>query len=160
MPAASRKTWSDCFSCKFTVMQQLCKHLAQSEIKVLGGSCPTGSVPMVHTGLYAAQIAWWLAFFPPERFLILTSSELRDPTSAVLVCTTTAIFLDFLDQQSIQFVIMQHFVHFVVGFYLRPITGWCGRSRQGQTATTVLPASHLFLNMDGQQLGMLQLLKS
>lgn len=28
---------------------------------------------------YAAQIAWWLAFFPPEQFIILTMDDLRDP---------------------------------------------------------------------------------
>lgn len=28
---------------------------------------------------YAAQLAWWLAFFPPEQFLILTVDDLRSP---------------------------------------------------------------------------------
>lgn len=62
---------------------------------------------MLHTGLYAVQIAWWLAFFPPERFLILTSSELRDPTSAVQVCTTT----EYLDQRMVEF--LQLWLHFM-----------------------------------------------
>jgi hypothetical protein len=26
---------------------------------------------------YAAQIAWWLNFFPPERFMVISSSELQ-----------------------------------------------------------------------------------
>lgn len=30
----------------------------------------------------APQIAWWLAFFPAERFLFVTSAELRDPARA------------------------------------------------------------------------------
>lgn len=34
---------------------------------------------------YAAQIAWWLAFFPPEQFLILTNDDLRDPRRRVRV---------------------------------------------------------------------------
>ena len=28
-------------------------------------------------GHYAAQLAWWLNFFPPERFLLLNSEDLR-----------------------------------------------------------------------------------
>ena len=34
---------------------------------------------------YAAQLAWWLAFFPPEQILILISAELRDPARQVQV---------------------------------------------------------------------------
>ena len=30
----------------------------------------------------AAQIAWWLAFFPPEQILILSAAELHDPARA------------------------------------------------------------------------------
>ena len=30
----------------------------------------------VATGHYAAQLAWWLQFFPPERFLVVTSAQL------------------------------------------------------------------------------------
>lgn len=42
---------------------------------------------------YAAQIAWWLAFFPPEQFLVLTISELRDPARRVKVRSGHAISL-------------------------------------------------------------------
>lgn len=34
------------------------------------------------SSVVAPQLAWWLAFFPPERFLILTSGQLHDPTLA------------------------------------------------------------------------------
>jgi hypothetical protein len=34
----------------------------------------------VDVGNYAAQLAWWLAFFPADRFLILASQELREPS--------------------------------------------------------------------------------
>lgn len=91
---ADQKTWSDCFRCKFTMLPKLCKHLAEPELEVLGG-CPVASVPMIHTGLYAVQIAWWLSFFPPERFLILSSSELRDPAAAVKVRTSAGFTNQF-----------------------------------------------------------------
>jgi hypothetical protein len=32
---------------------------------------------ILHNGLYAAQIAWWLAFFPAEQILILQHSETK-----------------------------------------------------------------------------------
>jgi hypothetical protein len=32
---------------------------------------------LLHNGLYAAQIAWWLAFFPAEQILILQHSETK-----------------------------------------------------------------------------------
>lgn len=36
-------------------------------------------------GEYASKLAWWLAFFPPERFLIVTSQQLRAPGGRVRV---------------------------------------------------------------------------
>jgi hypothetical protein len=39
----------------------------------------------VLVGFYAAQLAWWLSFFPPDRFLLVTSQELHDPDTALQV---------------------------------------------------------------------------
>lgn len=41
-------------------------------------------LPMFSSAV-AAQIAWWLSFFPSEQFLILTSSELRTQEGAIRV---------------------------------------------------------------------------
>ena len=41
-------------------------------------------LPMFSSAV-GAQIAWWLAFFPPERFLILTSAELRTQEGSIAV---------------------------------------------------------------------------
>ena len=41
----------------------------------------------------AAQLAWWLSFFPPDRFLILLSSELRDRATATAVRAPDAVLL-------------------------------------------------------------------
>lgn len=35
---------------------------------------------------YAAQLGWWLSFFPPEQFLVLTADDLRDPHRRLKVC--------------------------------------------------------------------------
>lgn len=124
------------------MLPQLCKHLAESELKALGG-CPTGSVPMVHTGMYAVQIAWWLAFFPPESFLILTSSELRDPALAVQVCTATEYYLG---QLVVGCVLMWHQLHTICSLVIDPETGSGTRSMQIQVL------SHLPVSLRSQEL--------
>jgi hypothetical protein len=50
---------------------------------------------VLHRGQYAVQLAWWLAFFRPERFLIVTAAELKDPNAQVEVCGPSMI-LDWL----------------------------------------------------------------
>ena len=55
-------SWKDCF----------CRHETAIERSFMIGE-------------YASKLAWWLAFFPPERFLIIRSAQLRDPGGSVQV---------------------------------------------------------------------------
>lgn len=43
--------------------------------------------------LYAAQLAWWLNFFPPERFLVLPSSGSRELKAAAEVLSIVRCML-------------------------------------------------------------------
>jgi hypothetical protein len=56
-----------------------------------GFSCYVPHFKFIDQSKYAAQLAWWLLFFPPERFLIVSSWQLRDPYEAAKVtfCTLT-----------------------------------------------------------------------
>lgn len=69
-------SWGDCWPCSYAV-------IARDECKAHGGSDEVcehlHSVPVAHVSYYAPQIAWWLSFFPPERFLVFTSQQLHDP---------------------------------------------------------------------------------
>jgi hypothetical protein len=84
-----RRTWGDCWRCEHFVYA--CKLLSHVESQALGG-CAHNRIPHVATmpltqyGLYAAQIAWWLSFFPPESFMIVTREELRDSKRVLPVC--------------------------------------------------------------------------
>lgn len=69
-------SWGDCWPCSFAVINRdACgeRGLTEERCRQLTG------VPNVHVSYYAPQIAWWLAFFPPERFLVFTSQQLREP---------------------------------------------------------------------------------
>lgn len=68
-------SWGDCWGCSFAVVDQpSCGRLGATE-----EACSRlGGVPPAFVSYYAPQIAWWLSFFPPERFLIFTSEQLHD----------------------------------------------------------------------------------
>lgn len=91
-----RKTWNDCWRCDHFVYS--CKLLSHDEAHGLGG-CRQNVIPHVPTmpltqyGLYAAQIAWWMSFFPPETFLILTREELQDDARVIPVRRNAFIIL-------------------------------------------------------------------
>lgn len=40
---------------------------------------------MVDVSNYAAQIGWWLNFFAPDRFIVISSADLRSNKSQVEV---------------------------------------------------------------------------
>lgn len=61
-----------------------CRHLPEPRPF---NDCKPDVLNYVQVSNYAAQIAWWLAFYPPEQILIITSSELRDPDRQVNVRT-------------------------------------------------------------------------
>ena len=77
------KTWHDCYKCW---------HMFHNHTHCTGmapprpfDGCHPDVLDYVQVSNYAAQLAWWLAFFPPEQILILTSAELRDPARQVQV---------------------------------------------------------------------------
>lgn len=83
-----RKTWAECWRCQHFVYE--CDQLTEDAQSAIGECDPkriphAPEVPFLQYGLYAAQISWWLAFFPPERFLILTQEEIQDPARALPV---------------------------------------------------------------------------
>ena len=79
------KQWNDCFACLYTVpdwsiRKATCKPLGLlHRASATDNPCkPSLELYMyVAYGHYAAQLAWWLNFFPPERFLLLNSEDLR-----------------------------------------------------------------------------------
>jgi hypothetical protein len=50
---------------------------------------------MLDASNYAAQIGWWLNFFPPERFVVVSSLELRDGRGRIEVCWGLELTLVF-----------------------------------------------------------------
>eukprot|EP00892_Ulva_mutabilis_P004466 jgi/Ulvmu1/2391/UM131_0002.1 len=75
-------TWGDCWGCVFSnVDKSACDRLAVSK-----KACDSikGMRP-AFMSYYAAQIAWWLSFFPPDRFLIITSQQLHNPDQQVQI---------------------------------------------------------------------------
>eukprot|EP00892_Ulva_mutabilis_P012431 jgi/Ulvmu1/9560/UM053_0049.1 len=77
--AGGSRTWGDCWRCYYPTFQKKKCHAAPAAVQDAHRGCEPPSVPTTHVAYYAAQLAWWLAFFPPERFLILTSAELHSP---------------------------------------------------------------------------------
>lgn len=81
---AGTHTWGDCWACKFGKAESdTCISMGVPESVCQGlEHCQP---PRAHMSYYAPQIAWWLAFFPPERFLIFTSDEINDPEQQIKV---------------------------------------------------------------------------
>lgn len=84
-PTVPKATWADCWKCLHSIPKFMCPKLTEEDTAALGGCPPSPALPTTHVSLYAAQIAWWLSFFPPDRFLILKSSDLHDPDGAMEV---------------------------------------------------------------------------
>lgn len=61
--AASIKRWGEALACEPRVTQPR----------------------LFDSSSYAAVLAWWLAFFPPEQILLMTSNELHDPSTRIQV---------------------------------------------------------------------------
>lgn len=80
-------TWQECFRCSYMLFNSTHCHtqLSDEARATLGCGAAPKLMTFVQYSSYAAQLAWWLAFFPPEQFLILTSSELRDPSQRAQV---------------------------------------------------------------------------
>ena len=86
-----RRTWGDCWRCDQHIDD--CDELSAKEARAVGGCTPNQmplvpDMPLTHFGMYAPQLAWWLSFFPPENFVVLTSEELHDPDRVCLLYTS------------------------------------------------------------------------
>lgn len=44
-------------------------------------------------GNYAAQLAWWLQFFPADHFLIVSTAQLRDPVARLQARLPPPVYL-------------------------------------------------------------------
>ena len=88
----AQRTWFSCFPCLHShVNVTACPPdtlgsaaAAQSKLRTPACDDPAGFDP-IDVSMYAPQLAWWLSFFPPERFLVLPSSLLHDPAQQVQV---------------------------------------------------------------------------
>lgn len=68
------KTWADCFRCSFSFIDdELCTGPPDSQ----PSPCSASPFLTLSVGDYAAQLAWWFAFFPPESFKIILSYDLH-----------------------------------------------------------------------------------
>jgi len=75
----SGKTWADCFRCQFSHLstEHCPPNTTAANAAVLPAPCSAPSFITLDVGNYAAQLSWWFAFFPPDRFLVLLSTDLK-----------------------------------------------------------------------------------
>lgn len=64
-------TWHSCFQCH--IDHSAC---TEEDPELLEQCNQKPGFRMLGVGKYAAQLAWWLNFFPPDRFLIVSSAQL------------------------------------------------------------------------------------
>ena len=93
--AEARKTWHECHRCRYShVFLPACdglfgKHLVDDTFtpceRARAGRGLDVSHAVIGAGQYAAQLAWWLSFFPADRFLLVTTHQLRDAAARVEV---------------------------------------------------------------------------
>eukprot|EP00892_Ulva_mutabilis_P012512 jgi/Ulvmu1/9633/UM054_0065.1 len=70
-------TWGDCFSCLYgSYENSTCMARMREGSDVF--ACDRKQLDIFDYSTYAAQISWWLHFFPPEQMLITTSDLLKD----------------------------------------------------------------------------------
>jgi hypothetical protein len=83
---SQQRTWHSCFQCHYShIDQDRCQELSEEEGRIFKQCQQHFGFGMLDVGQYAAQLAWWLNFFPPERFLVVSSLELRDDASRLKV---------------------------------------------------------------------------
>eukprot|EP00892_Ulva_mutabilis_P000115 jgi/Ulvmu1/10103/UM006_0053.1 len=92
-------TWQDCFGCRYNLFRyrQCCDMREEHENDLF----PCFGVPRGFSVLdysnYAAQIAWWLNFFPPEQIYVVTSDVLKDHVKRVKVLDSLLDFVGLPD---------------------------------------------------------------
>jgi hypothetical protein len=80
-------TWADCFKCYYSNFDAAgCSKLTVEDRAQFVQCATQRQFGPVHYGLYAAQLSWWLAFFPPQQFFFITSSQLQSKEQRIEVC--------------------------------------------------------------------------
>lgn len=68
------KAWDDCYHCKFTFANEtVCRNVLKWDKQ----PCHAAPFLTLSVSMYAAQLSWWFAHFPKEKFMFITSNELR-----------------------------------------------------------------------------------
>ena len=87
--ASDHTTWHQFFSCAFNyinVAQEPVAVACEEQQSSLGArNCSVPHYGFIDHGMYGAQLAWWLQFFPPEQFLVVSSGQLWDPHERIQV---------------------------------------------------------------------------
>jgi hypothetical protein len=67
------KTWADCFGCiiSFAAEKECNQWRLHKE------PCRAHPIMTLAVSSYAAQLAWWFAHFPPDRFKFFTSTDIH-----------------------------------------------------------------------------------
>lgn len=87
---SNNKTWHSCFQCHYSHVDNLACTLLDDRDRKLFKQCDGHfGFGKVSVSNYAAQLAWWLNFFSPDRFLIVSSDVLRDKDSSLQVLLRT-----------------------------------------------------------------------
>ena len=72
----SNSTWFSCFGCSVDR-----PGIGRDEVCSAKEPPPTCNALRygIAVSTYAAQLSWWFSFFPPDRFLILRSTDIENP---------------------------------------------------------------------------------
>ena len=73
------KTWVDCYGCRTSFADGAACAQRRGGRRV----CEAPPFLTLSVSMYAAQLSWWFAHFPQNRFMVVTSAEMHaaDPTS-------------------------------------------------------------------------------
>ena len=93
-------SWHDCFRCRYSsVSLDACEARNSSRphfapcARAFGKREMQAVYNVLSAGHYAAQLAWWLQFFPPERFMVVTSAQLVDNKARTQVQPNSSLHL-------------------------------------------------------------------
>jgi hypothetical protein len=90
-------TWFDCYKCAYSYIDVRLSKVREAcaPLETIGPpefrNCSVPHFGFTQHGLYAEQIAWWLQFFPPEQFMIVSATQLRDPEQQIQVCISSRV---------------------------------------------------------------------
>ena len=87
---SANATWHSCYKCRHKMPDSSLCYLMWPNLEDEATMVPDcmrsyGIHDPILPSLYAAQLAWWLRFFPPERFLVLPSTRVHDKATAMKV---------------------------------------------------------------------------